>query len=44
LPALDVLACFFARDYYNKLGDLAASHPFLKLRHDLLDVGLDLIV
>lgn len=44
LPALNVLACLFAGDDNDQLRDLAAVHPFFKLRHDLLDVRLDLVV
>lgn len=33
-----------ARDNYHKLRDLSSLHPFLQLRHDLLDVGFNLVV
>jgi hypothetical protein len=44
LPSLNMLAGLFAGDDNNKLGDLAAVHPLFELRHDLLDVRLDLVV
>jgi hypothetical protein len=44
LPALDVLACLFAGDDNDQLRDFAAVHPLFKLRHDLFDVRLDLVV
>lgn len=33
-----------ARDNYHKLRDLSPLHPFLQLRHDLLDVRFDLVI
>lgn len=39
-----MLAGFLAGNDNNELGDLAAVHPLFKLRHDLLDVGLDLVI
>lgn len=39
-----MLACVFVRDDNDKLGDLATNHPLVQLGHDLLDVGLDLVV
>ena len=39
-----MLACLFARDYNHQFRDLAASHPFVELGHDLLNVCFDLIV
>lgn len=44
LPTLHVFARLLARDDDYQLGDFAAVHPLFELRHDLLDVGLDLIV
>jgi len=44
LPPLDMLACLFAGDDNDELGYLASVHPLFELRHDLLDVGLDLVV
>jgi hypothetical protein len=44
LPALDMLASLLARDDDNELGNFTAIHPLLQLTHDLLDVGLDLII
>lgn len=44
LPSLHVLPSFLVCDDYNKFGDLASHHPLIQLRHDLLDVGLDLVV
>lgn len=44
LPALDVLACVFICDDDDELGDLAADHPLIELGHDLLDVGLYLVI
>ena len=44
LPPLDVLARVLVRDDDDKLRDLAADHPLVQLRHDLLDVRLDLVV
>jgi hypothetical protein len=44
LPPLDVLACVLVGNDDDELGDLAANHPLVELGHDLLDVGLDLIV
>jgi len=44
LPSLDMLASLFTGYNNNKLGYLAAGHPFVELGHDLFDVGFDLIV
>ena len=44
LPALYVLASVLVGDDDDELGDLAADHPLVQLGHDLLDVGLDLVV
>lgn len=44
LPTLDVLAGVLVGNDNDKLGDLAADHPLVKLGHDLLDVGLYLVV
>lgn len=44
LPSFNVLASLLACDDYHQLGDLATNHPSIKLGHDLLDVGFDLIV
>lgn len=44
LPALDVLARVLVGDDDDKLRDLAAHHPLVELRHDLLDVGAHLVV
>lgn len=35
---------FLVRDDNDKLRDLATRHPFVQLRHNLLDVGFDLVV
>ena len=39
-----MLAGFLAGDDNDELGDLATVHPLFELRHDLLDVRLDLVV
>lgn len=39
-----MLAGLFTGDDNDELGDLAAVHPLLELRHDFLDVCLDLVV
>jgi hypothetical protein len=39
-----MLARLFAGDDDDELGYLAAVHPLFELRHDLLDVGLDLVI
>lgn len=39
-----MFTCLFTCDDHHKLGDLALHHPFVQLRHDLLDVTLDLVV
>lgn len=44
LPSFDMLPGIFARDDYYELRDFAARHPFIELRHDLVDVGFDLII
>ena len=44
LPPLDVLAGVLVRDDDDEARDLAADHPLVELRHDALDVGLDLVV
>jgi hypothetical protein len=44
LPPLDALACVLVGDDDDELGDLAANHPLIELGHNLLDIGLDLIV
>ena len=44
LPSLNVFAGLLAGDYDHQFRDLAACHPFVELRHDLLDVCFDLIV
>ena len=44
LPSLNVFASLLAGDYDYQFRDLAACHPFVELRHDLLDVCFDLIV
>jgi hypothetical protein len=44
LPPLYVLTGLLASDDDDELGNLAPVHPVLELRHDLLDVRLDLVV
>jgi hypothetical protein len=44
LPTLDMFSSFLACDDNYELGDLAANHPFVQLRHDFLDVGFDLVI
>lgn len=44
LPSLDVLACVLVGDDDDELGDLAADHPLVELRHYPLDVGFHLII
>lgn len=44
LPALHVIARVFVCDDDDELGDLAADHPLVELGHDLLDVGLYLVI
>lgn len=44
LPPLNVLAGVFIRNDDDQLRDLAAHHPPVQLRHDLLDVRLNLVV
>ena len=39
-----MLAGLLAGNDNNELGDLAAVHPLFELRHDFLDVGLDLVI
>lgn len=39
-----MLARVLVGDDDDELGDLATDHPAVELRHDLLDVGLDLVV
>jgi hypothetical protein len=39
-----VLTSLLAGDDDDELGNLAPVHPVLELRHDLLDVRLDLVV
>ena len=39
-----MLASLFTGDDHHELGDLAAVHPLFELRHDLLDVRLDLVI
>lgn len=34
----------FRCDYDHQLGDFAPDHPFVELRHDLFDVGFDLVI
>lgn len=44
LPPFQVLARVLVRDDDDQLGDLSILHPPVQLRHDLLDVRLDLVV
>ncbi len=44
LPPLYDVSRVFAGYDDDELGDLAADHPFVKLGHDFLDVGFDLVV
>jgi hypothetical protein len=44
LPAFHMLSSLLARNDDDKLRDLAPIHPLLQLAHDLLDVGLDLVI
>ena len=44
LPPFHVLASILVRNHEHQLRDLAAHHPLVQLRHDLLDVRLDLVV
>lgn len=44
LPPLDMVASLFVGNDDDEFGDFATSHPFVKLGHDLFDVGFDLIV
>ena len=44
LPPFNVLARVLVGDDNDQLGDLAADHPLVELRHDLLDVGAHLVV
>lgn len=44
LPSLYMLARFFAGDDDNQFGNFTTIHPLLELRHDFLDVSLDLVV
>ena len=39
-----MLASLFAGDHDHKLRNLSTIHPVFELRHDLLDVCLDLII
>ncbi len=39
-----MLACVLVGDDNDQLGDLAADHPLVELRHDFLDVGAHLVV
>ena len=44
LPPFNVLSCFLVCNDHHELGDLAAGHPPVQLRHDLFDVSFDLVV
>lgn len=44
LPALHVFPGLFVGDDHHKLRNLSTSHPFVQLRHYLLDVCLDLVI
>lgn len=44
LPSLDMVASLFVGNNDDEFGDFTTSHPFVKLGHDLFDVGFDLIV
>ena len=44
LPTLNMFSSLLACDDNYELGDLAANHPFVQLRHDFLDVSLDLVI
>jgi hypothetical protein len=44
LPPLYVLTALFAGDDDDEFGYFASVHPVLELRHDLLDIRLDLII
>lgn len=39
-----MLPRLLARDDHDKLGYLPSNHPLVELRHDLLNVGFDLVV
>lgn len=39
-----MLPRLLARDDHYKLGYLPPNHPLVQLRHDLLNVGFDLVV
>ena len=44
LPSFHVFASLLVRNNHDKLRDLATHHPLVQLRHDLLDIGFDLVV
>lgn len=39
-----MLSSLLARYDNYELGDFAPNHPLVQLRHDLLDIGLNLII
>ena len=39
-----MLARVLVGDDHHELGDLVANHPSIQLRHNLLDVGLHLVI
>ena len=39
-----MLSGLLARYDNDKLGDFATNHPFIELRHDLLDISLHLVI
>lgn len=44
LPSFHMLSGLSAGDNQDQFRDLSAHHPLIELRHDLLDVGFDLVV
>ena len=44
LPALHVLPRLLVGNHDHELRNLSTGHPFVELRHDLLDVCLDLVI
>lgn len=44
LPSFHMFSGLSAGDNHDEFRDLSTRHPFIQLRHDLLDVSFDLVV
>lgn len=44
LPSLNMLPTFSTGDHNNEFRYFATNHPLVELRHDLVDIGFDLVV